>query len=126
MARNSEPWLGRYVLMADHLHVFVALDDEKITLANWMKSLKNSLSKALRIQKISAPHWQETFFDHVLRSSESYSEKWEYVCENPVRAGLVKQSEDWPFQGEIFRSNMNPVKKTAVIDRRYSYCAALV
>ena len=96
-------WLGRYVLMADHLHVFVALDDEKITLANWTKSLKNSLSKALRIQKISAPHWQKTFFDHVLRSSESYSEKWEYVCENPVRAGVVKQSEDWPFQGEIVR-----------------------
>ena len=95
-------WVGKYVLMPDHLHAFVSLDDERTTLANWMKSLKNLLSKALRAQKISAPHWQKTFFDHVLRSSESYSEKWEYVCENPVRAGLVKQSEDWPFQGEIF------------------------
>jgi REP element-mobilizing transposase RayT len=95
-------WVGKYVLMPDHLHAFVGLDDEKTTLANWMKSLKNSLSKALRAQKISAPHWQKTFFDHVLRSSESYSEKWEYVCENPVRAGLVKEPEDWPFQGEIF------------------------
>ncbi len=95
-------WLGRYVLMPDHLHAFVALDEEKITLATWMKSLKNSLSKSLRACGISAPHWQKTFFDHVLRGSESYSEKWEYVCENPVRAGLVKVSEDWPFQGEIF------------------------
>ena len=95
-------WLGKYVLMPDHLHAFVSLDDEKTTLANWMKSLKNSLSKALRAQRISAPHWQKTFFDHVLRNSESYSEKWEYVCENPVRAGLVEHSKDWPFQGEIF------------------------
>ena len=95
-------WIGKYVLMPDHLHVFVSLDDEKITLANWMKSLKNSLSKAMRAQKILRPHWQKTFFDHVLRSSESYGEKWEYVCENPVRAGLVKRTEDWPFQGEIF------------------------
>ena len=88
--------------MPDHLHAFVALDDEKITLANWMKSLKNTLSKILRAKEISTPHWQKTFFDHVLRSGESYSAKWEYVCENPVRAGLVKGSEDWPFQGEIF------------------------
>jgi len=45
--------------------------------------------------------WQDGFFDHVLRSSESYGEKWEYVRMNPVRAGLVKQTEDWPFIGEI-------------------------
>jgi hypothetical protein len=38
----------------------------------------------------------------VLRSSESYSEKWDYVVANPVRAGLVRRAEDWPFQGEIF------------------------
>jgi putative transposase len=70
-------WMGKYVLMPDHLHAFVALDDEKITLANWMKSLKNSLSKTLRARKISTPHWQKTFFDHVLRNSESYSQKWD-------------------------------------------------
>ena len=45
--------------------------------------------------------WQEEFFDHVLRSSESHSQKWEYVKENPVRAGLVDKSDDWPFQGKI-------------------------
>jgi len=69
-------WVGAYVLMPDHLHLFVALDDEKISLAKWMKSLKNTLSKTFRSQHIPPPHWQKTFFDHVLRSSESYTEKW--------------------------------------------------
>lgn len=103
--RGSErgAWIGRYVLMPDHLHAFVALDDEKINLSNWMKALKNSLSKTLRAQGIVGPHWQKTFFDHVLRNSESASEKWNYVYRNPVRAGLVKEAEDWPFQGEIFQ-----------------------
>lgn len=45
--------------------------------------------------------WQPEFFDHVLRSSESYSEKWDYVRQNPVRAQLVKGANDWPWQGEI-------------------------
>ena len=33
-------------------------------------------------------------FDHVVRSNESYAEKWNYVQENPVRAGLVKSADD--------------------------------
>lgn len=88
--------------MPDHLHAFVALEEETLSLANWMKSLKNLLSKSLRARNLSSPHWQKTFFDHVLRSSESYGEKWEYVANNPVRAGLVNRFEDWPYQGEIF------------------------
>ena len=104
-------WLGKYVLMPDHVHAFVALDEDKIALANWMKSLKNSLSKALRAQNISAPHWQKAFFDHVLRSSESYREKWEYVSENPVRAGFVKRSEDWPLQGPGVQESHAPNRR---------------
>jgi len=42
------------------------------------------------------------FFDHVMRSEESYSEKWLYVAENPIRKKFVERLEDWPYQGEIF------------------------
>jgi hypothetical protein len=42
-------------------------------------------------------------FDHLIRHSESYSEKWEYVRQNPVRAGLVNDPDKWPWQGEITR-----------------------
>jgi REP element-mobilizing transposase RayT len=94
-------WLGAYVIMPDHLHAFVVIDDERLTLSTWIKSMKNALSKTLRVQGIPSPHWQKGFFDHILRSEESYSAKWEYVRENPVRAGLVKQWDEWPFVGEI-------------------------
>ena len=46
--------------------------------------------------------------DHLLRSGESYSEKWSYVRENPIRAGLVSKTEDWPFMGEIFALEYHP------------------
>jgi hypothetical protein len=45
--------------------------------------------------------WQEGFFDHLMRSAESYAEKWEYVRQNPVREKLCEQTEAWPYQGEI-------------------------
>src|SRR5215472_2292751 len=41
-------YVGNYVLMPDHLHAFVAMNGQKITLSAWMKSLKNSISKILR------------------------------------------------------------------------------
>ena len=43
--------------------------------------------------------WQREFF--VLRSNESYSEKWNYVFDNPVRAGLVSKAQEWKYAGEI-------------------------
>ncbi len=91
---SHRAWIGAYVIMPDHLHLFVATDDEQIAISAWMKSLKNIISKTLRENEVAPPHWQKTFFDHLLRSSESYSEKWKYVRENPVRAGLVPSPQD--------------------------------
>jgi REP element-mobilizing transposase RayT len=93
--------VGRYVLMPDHVHLFVALPPDGMTLDAWMQSLRSVLGKTLLKLGSNKPHWQEGFFDHVLRSSESYTEKWEYVRMNPVRARLCAAAEEWPCQGEI-------------------------
>ena len=95
-------WLGAYVLIPDHLHAFVKIDDQQLDPSTWVKSLKNALSKVLRMHYVPSPHWQKAFFDHVLRSDESYTQKWHYVRENPLRAGLVKDWREWPFLGEVF------------------------
>jgi hypothetical protein len=58
------------------------------------------LSKAISARP---PRWQKGFFDHLIRHSESYSQKWEYVRQNPVRAGLVSSPGEWPWQGELVK-----------------------
>ncbi len=93
--------VGRYVIMPDHVHVFAMMPRAGLRLEAWIKSLKCVLGKTLDGQGAAKPHWQEGFFDHLLRSGESYGEKWDYVRQNPVRAGLVLHADDWPFQGEI-------------------------
>src|SRR5438105_2897418 len=63
-ARGGEDhgaYIGAYVIMPDHLHLFVALNRE-LTLAAWVKSLKNALSKSLRALSFPSPHWQKGFF----------------------------------------------------------------
>ena len=93
---NFNVALGRYVIMPDHVHLFVR-GDRSFTLSSWIGGLKRAMCAALKL-----PHlWQPGFFDHILRSNESYAEKWSYVRDNPVRAGLVRNAGDWPYQGEI-------------------------
>lgn len=89
--------VGRYVIMPDHVQLFVR-GNQDFVLRQWIRMLKRTLSKAIAAEP---PHWQQGFFDHLIRHSESYSEKWEYVRQNPVRAGFVSLPEEWSWQGEI-------------------------
>jgi putative transposase len=45
--------------------------------------------------------FQRGGFHHRLRGAEGYRQKWQYVRENPVRAGLAPKPEDWPYQGRV-------------------------
>ena len=97
---NFDVAVGRYVIMPDHVHLFVR-GDYNFRLGPWIGALKQALAKSATLSRAKGQIWEEGFFDHVLRSNESYSQKWNYVRENPVRAGLVKSAADWPYQGEI-------------------------
>ncbi|MCU0782929.1 MAG: transposase [Verrucomicrobia bacterium] len=101
-ALARDVFVGRYILMPDHVHLFVKLPPPAANFSAWMKNLKNFLSKKLNELGRAAPHWQKGFFDHILRSGESYSAKWLYMVGNPVRAALVKSWTEWPYQGEIY------------------------
>jgi putative transposase len=80
--------------MPDHVHLLAEHDQDGATLGDWIKALKAFVGK--REFK-----WQPGFFDHVVRTSRATEDKWEYVFQNPVRAGLAKRAEDWPFAGRI-------------------------
>ncbi|MGH9432224.1 MAG: REP-associated tyrosine transposase [Terriglobia bacterium] len=102
-ATNRHVLVGFYMIMPDHIHLFAGFSPRSPSLSKWMKALKGSLSKRLRETSGEGTHWEKDFFDYVIRSEESYTEKLEYVRQNPVRASLVQRSEDWPYQGEIHR-----------------------
>lgn len=95
--------VGRYVIMPDHVHLFAAFPITGIALPSWIQSLRTVMGKRLLRLEIHKPHWQEGFFDHLLRSHESYAQKWDYIRLNPVRAKLCEIPEAWPYQGEIDR-----------------------
>src|SRR5262249_34139320 len=82
------------VVMPDHLHVIVLPGTRGAKLGNFSAALKRSIRRDLK----TAWNWQPGCFDRLLRSDESLHEKWLYVQDNPVHAGLVKHSSDWPYR----------------------------
>jgi len=104
-APDRHGWrVGRFVVMPDHLHFFCAHGGERdpVSLSHFLGAFKEWTAKRIS-KRIGAkpPIWQAEFFDHVLRSQESYDQKWRYVRDNPVRAGLVVDADDWPWAGEL-------------------------
>jgi putative transposase len=102
-SHSRQGWaVGDYVIMPDHLHLFARQATAGHSLAKWMQTWKSLSSRTLAIQlNVTPPVWQKDYFDRFLRSEESYSEKWDYVRMNPVRAKLASKPEDWPYHGKI-------------------------
>jgi putative transposase len=88
-------------LMPDHLHALIGVDG------------RDSLSQLIRdykriTAKMAGIRWQRNFFDHRLRHDESLAEKFAYVCQNPVRAGLIGDERDWPYISIPGRGGLTP------------------
>jgi REP element-mobilizing transposase RayT len=83
------------VVMPDHIHALVTpLVDRDAPVTQVTAGLK----RFVRRQTTASWHWQWGAFDRLLRTEEKPHEKWVYMRENPVRAGLVRRWEDWPWK----------------------------
>ncbi len=88
---ESERWyLELLLLMPDHLHMLTGICGDT-SLSILIRDFKRMTSRAANVK------WQRNFFDHRLRHDESETEKFEYIRQNPVRAGLIQDAEEWPF-----------------------------
>src|SRR3954468_13015948 len=82
------------VIMPDHLHLVITPSgDRGLSVGDFTNGFKRAVRKALAAQPWE---WQRGGWDRLLRSEESLQAKWSYLEQNPVRAGLVQNSSEWP------------------------------
>ena len=95
---GAQQWsVGAYMIMPDHVHLFSSpAVHEHEAVQQWVGFWKRAVGRQWRGQ---GSLWQRDCWDTQLRRSESYSDKYEYVRQNPVRAELVDNAGDWPYQG---------------------------
>ena len=85
-----------YAIMPNHIHLFFKL--ESGTLREALVAFKRWTSgraKAILGLK-SRTFWQREWFDHWSRSPGQEQDIVEYIRNNPVKAGLVKEYKKWP------------------------------
>ena len=89
--------------MPDHVHMILTplLDEargEFFSLVEIMSTIKSAsahlINRGLRRQ---GTVWQEESFDRVLRASEKLDAKVQCVLQNPVRRGMVRDWEKYPW-----------------------------
>jgi REP element-mobilizing transposase RayT len=100
--RGSRFHLHAAVVMPEHVHLLLTplrdADGAMFRLADILKGIKGASARNVnQLLDSSGPVWQEESFDHVVRSNESLENKIEYIRQNPVRRGLVKSPEEYPW-----------------------------
>ena len=89
--------------------VLTPLRDENglFSVAEIMQGIKSSSAHQInRALHRTGQVWQHESFDHVLRQEEGVAAKVDYVIQNPVRAGLVRNaSESYDGYGQIKRED---------------------
>jgi len=100
--RARHAWqVGRYVIMADHLHFLCTPEADASDLSAFVGGFKQASTRAAWRLGHSGRLWQREFHDHLLRSASAYTEKDEYVRMNPVRRGLCADADEWPHGGVL-------------------------
>lgn len=99
---GSKYLLHGCVVMPDHVHLILSplndADGAVHSLSEIMNGIKGASAHAVnRALARTGSVWQPERFDHLLRAGESARSKVEYVCANPVRAGLVANEGEYPW-----------------------------
>ncbi len=85
-AHYSDVALDRYVIMPNHVHLILVLQDTGrpcSSVSRIVQQLKGIVTKRLG-QNI----WQIHFHDHVIRNEQDYREIWQYIDNNPTKWSL--------------------------------------
>ena len=106
--RNQRVYrLDAFTILSNHVHVVFAplqngvnLDDttQFHKLSKIMQSLKRHTAQECnrRLGRQGA-FWQAESYDHIVRDEAEWERIVRYVLNNPVKAGLVSEWEEWPY-----------------------------
>jgi putative transposase len=88
--------LHAWVIMSNHVH---ALLEPHGPLQEVTRAVKNTSSRQanLILGRTGQPFWQAESFDHWIRNGKEFDRIARYIEENPVKAGLIEQPEQWPW-----------------------------
>ena len=84
-----------WCIMPDHVHLL--LQDQEVV--DFVRLLKGKMTPRARKIEPERRLWQRSFFDHALRKEESLTDIACYIWQNPLRAAMADEPEEYPWSG---------------------------
>jgi putative transposase len=92
----GEYLLHTWVIMPNHVHLlFTPAIDSSVALRRLKGASAREANKLLGLT--GQPFWQGESYDHLVRSQEEFERIENYILQNPVRAGLARVEEEYPW-----------------------------
>ena len=95
--------------MPDHWHALL-FPAEGDALPRLMDSLKVASTRGINRARQNGPLWQPRYYDHAIRDVKEYHDTLSYMHFNPVRQGLVRRPEDWPWSSIHSYGGPGPIR----------------
>jgi len=95
--------LSAWVVMPNHVHSLLTPSAGQ-QMSRILHSLKSyTASEANKILNSGGRFWQPESFDRYIRDSAHFVSVVKYIENNPVKARLCAQPQDWPYSSAHFR-----------------------
>src|ERR1700680_4232718 len=82
--------------MSNHVHLLI---DPRIDPSQLMRSLKGATAREANkvLGRTGEPFWQKESYDRWVRDEAEFERIRAYIENNPVKAGVVKSPEEFPW-----------------------------
>lgn len=86
-----------FVVMPDHFHAVIQ-PQGSYTISQIMHHIKGTFARKYNAFSGHKGHvWQKGYYDRIIRGPQHLRKTIDYTHANPVRAGLAKSVEDYPY-----------------------------
>ena len=89
--------LHDFVIMPDHVHLLIEVCGD-MTIEKAMQLIKGRFSHRLSHEfGYKGEVWQRGFTEEQVMNKQNFEDHRAYIAENPIKAGLVAFTEEYPF-----------------------------
>jgi REP element-mobilizing transposase RayT len=104
--------LYAYVVLGNHVHILI---HPRIDVSRLLKSLKGATARGANrlLRRTGEPFWQKESYDHWVRDEAEFRRIRAYIENNPVKIGLVKIPEKYPWSSASVEKNLDAARTSA-------------
>jgi len=99
--------LHAWVVRPNHVHVLIT---PRTDVSGLLRKLKGGSARECNrlLGRTGQPFWQDESYDRLVRNAGEFERIENYIVQNPVRAGLARSAEDYPWSSAARPGGLMP------------------